>query len=99
MTVLRSAKPRLPLSEPDPQNDFDGWVQERGLYFMDPWDREVHTATGVQRSRRAAAKGRLIAGARYGKGYYIYTGYAFFRQLPFGVRRDSPLRQSAERGT
>ena len=59
-------------------------MQERGLYFMDSWDAQYTPLLASQRSRRAAAKRRLAAGA-VRKGYYIYTGYAFFRQLPFGV--------------
>jgi len=65
-------------------HDFDGWVQERGLYFMDTWDPHYTPLLASNDPGQEAQKGGLLV-AQYGKGYYIYTGYAFFRQLPFGV--------------
>ena len=64
--------------------DFDGWVQERGLYFMDKWDEHFTPLLSCHDPGEAAQKGGLLR-AQYGKGTYIYTGYAFFRQLPAGV--------------
>jgi LmbE family N-acetylglucosaminyl deacetylase len=64
--------------------DFDGWVQERGLYFMDKWDEHFTPLLSCHDPGEAAQKGGLLK-AKYGKGIYIYTGYAFFRQLPAGV--------------
>ncbi|HWY23133.1 MAG TPA: PIG-L family deacetylase [Candidatus Acidoferrum sp.] len=64
--------------------DFDGWVQERGLYFMDKWDEHFKPLLSCHDPGEAAQKGGLLR-AQYGKGTYIYTGYAFFRQLPAGV--------------
>ena len=64
--------------------DFDGWVQERGLYFMDQWDSHYTPLLASNDPGQQPQKGGLLL-AQYGKGYYIYTGYAFFRQLPFGV--------------
>jgi LmbE family N-acetylglucosaminyl deacetylase len=64
--------------------DFDGWVQERGLYFPSQWD--AHYATVIATSdpgEKPLAGGILYA--RYGKGVYIYTSYSWFRQLPAGV--------------
>ena len=66
------------------QKDFDGWVQERGLYFMDQWDPQYKPLLASNDPGEPPQKGGLLL-AQYGKGYYIYTGYAFFRQLPFGV--------------
>ncbi len=66
------------------QADFDGWVQERGLYFMDQWDSHLTPLLASNDPGEQPQKGGLLL-AQYGKGYYIYTGYAFFRQLPFGV--------------
>ncbi len=66
------------------QADFVGWVQERGLYFMDQWDTKFTPLLGSHDPGEPDRKGGLIE-ARYGKGIYIYTGYAFFRQLPAGV--------------
>jgi LmbE family N-acetylglucosaminyl deacetylase len=64
--------------------DFDGWVQERGLYFMGTWDSNFKALLSSQDPGEQPLKGGLLR-ARYGKGTYIYTGYAFFRQLPAGV--------------
>jgi hypothetical protein len=66
------------------ERDFEGWVQERGLYFMDQWDSHYTPLLASNDPGEPPQKGGLLL-AQYGKGYYIYTGYAFFRQLPFGV--------------
>jgi len=64
--------------------DFDGWVQERGLYFMDQWGDEFKPLLASHDPGEPERKGGLLR-AQFGKGTYIYTGYAFFRQLPAGV--------------
>jgi len=64
--------------------DFDGWVQERGLYFMGKWDDHFQPLLTCHDPGDDMQKGGLLR-AQYGKGVYIYTGYAFFRQLPAGV--------------
>ena len=66
------------------QKDFEGWVQERGLYFMDKWDDKFTPLLASHDPGEESLKGGLLR-AQYGKGTYIYTGYAFFRQLPAGV--------------
>jgi len=66
------------------QKDFDGWVQERGLYFMDKWDDHFKPLLSCHDPNEPDQKGGLMV-AKYGKGTYIFTGYAFFRQLPAGV--------------
>ena len=66
------------------QKDFDGWVQERGLYFMDSWDEHFKPLLSCHDPGEPDQKGGMLE-AKYGKGTYIYTGYAFFRQLPAGV--------------
>jgi hypothetical protein len=66
------------------EKDFEGWVQERGLYFMDHWDDHFKPLLACHDPGESAQKGGLLR-AQYGKGTYIYTGYAFFRQLPAGV--------------
>jgi len=66
------------------QHDFDGWVQERGLYFMDKWDDHFKPLLACHDPGESEQQGGLLR-AQYGKGIYIYTGYAFFRQLPAGV--------------
>ncbi|MBX2962979.1 MAG: PIG-L family deacetylase [Cyclobacteriaceae bacterium] len=64
--------------------DFDGWVQERGLYFPSSWDVQYDAVLSMNDPGEPAKDGSLLI-ARYGKGYYIYTGLSFFRQLPEGV--------------
>lgn len=64
--------------------DFDGWVQERGLYFMDQWDGHFKPLLASHDPGEQPQQGGLLR-AQYGKGTYIYAGYAFFRQLPAGV--------------
>lgn len=64
--------------------DFDGWIQERGLYFMDKWDEHFKPLLSCHDPGEDAQKGGLLQ-AEYGKGTYIYTGYSFFRELPAGV--------------
>jgi LmbE family N-acetylglucosaminyl deacetylase len=66
------------------QKDFEGWVQERGLYFMSQWDSNFTPLLESHDPGEGEQKGGLLV-AHSGKGTYIYTGYAFFRQLPAGV--------------
>lgn len=64
--------------------DFKGWVQERGLYFPGEWATEYEAILSCNDPGEPARDGSLLVG-RYGDGYYVYTGLAFFRQLPAGV--------------
>ena len=64
--------------------DFDGWIQERGIYFPDQWDDHFTPILACHDPGEAPLKGSLLV-APYGKGYYVYTGLVFFRQLPAGV--------------
>jgi LmbE family N-acetylglucosaminyl deacetylase len=65
--------------------DFEGWVQERGAYFPSKWDEEHYTSVlAMSDPGEAPLKSSLLI-ARHGKGWYVYTGLAFFRQLPAGV--------------
>jgi LmbE family N-acetylglucosaminyl deacetylase len=66
------------------QRDFDGWIQERGLYFMSHWDDHFQALLACHDPGEEPQKGGLLR-AKYGKGIYIYTGYSFFRELPAGV--------------
>jgi LmbE family N-acetylglucosaminyl deacetylase len=66
------------------QADFDRWVQERGINFMSQWDDHFEPLLASSDPGEQPLKGGLLR-AKYGKGTYIYTGYAFFRQLPAGV--------------
>ena len=65
--------------------DFVGWVQERGTYFPSSWDEEHYTPVlAMSDPGEQPLKSSLLI-AHYGKGYYVYAGVAFFRQLPAGV--------------
>ena len=66
------------------KEDFDSWVQERGLYFPNGWSKEYETIFSWNDNGEKPKKGSLLI-AKYGKGYYAYTGISFFRQLPEGV--------------
>jgi hypothetical protein len=66
------------------QDDFKGWVQERGLYFPGEWDANFEPLLSMHDGTEPEKKGSLLV-ARYGKGHYIYTGLSFFRELPEGV--------------
>ena len=66
------------------KDDFDGWVQERGLYFPNEWDKEFIPILSMNDKGEPAREGSLLV-AKYGKGYYMYTGLSFFRELPAGV--------------
>jgi len=64
--------------------DFEGWSQERGLYFWSTWDPQYKAVLGLTDPGEPEATGGLVY-ARDGKGVYIYTGLSFFRELPDGV--------------
>lgn len=66
------------------QKDFEGWVQERGLYFASDWDKAFTPLIAWHDIDEPARKGGLLA-APYGEGYFVYTGISFFRELPAGV--------------
>ena len=65
------------------ENDFKGWVQERGLYFPSSWDKRYEPLFEMHDTGEQALQGGTLY-APYGKGHYIYTPLAFFRQLPAG---------------
>ncbi len=66
------------------QKDFEGWEQERGLYFASQWDEKYDTVLASHDLHESEKAGGLLY-ARYGKGVFIYTGFSWFRQLPAGV--------------
>jgi hypothetical protein len=84
---IRFLKPEHPLLN-DPNKitsrDFENWVQERGLYFSNEWDAQYEAILSANDPTEKPLDGGLLY-AKHGKGNYIYTGYAFFRQLPAGV--------------
>ena len=66
------------------ERDFAGWIQERGLYFASTWDPRYQAVLGMNDPGEPQQAGGVLW-ARHGKGGFIYTGLAFFRQLPAGV--------------
>jgi hypothetical protein len=64
--------------------DFEGWVQERGLYFGQTWDARYQALLGMADPNEPEERGALLV-AKHGRGRYVYTGLSFFRQLPAGV--------------
>ncbi len=65
--------------------DFEGWVQERGAYFPSKWDEAKFTSILAMSDPGEKQPNSSVLIAQHGKGYYVYTGVAFFRQLPAGV--------------
>ena len=64
--------------------DFEGWVQERGIYFADDYDEHYETVFSMHDPNEPAHEGSLII-AKHGKGNFVYTGIVFFRELPAGI--------------
>ena len=65
-------------------DDFNGWIQERGLYFMHSWDEHWEPLLAMHDRGEPPRKGGLLR-CYYGRGTYIYTGLSFFRELAGGV--------------
>ena len=81
---LKPADPLLNTPNKISQNDFKGWTQERSLYLWTEFDRKYTPLLAMNDPGEPDLNGALVY-TRYGKGTYIYTGLAFFRQLPEGV--------------
>jgi len=81
-----TAAPHPVLATPNPiaPGDWDGWVQERGLYFAETWDERYAVPLSMHDPGEQPLRGALLVG-QLGKGSFIYTGLSFFRQLPAGV--------------
>ena len=84
VTILDPSHPVLNSPNKITQEDFKGWVQERGLYFPNKWAEEFTPILAMNDKGAPQTKGSLLV-ARYGKGHYVYTGLSFFRELPAGV--------------
>ena len=92
----RVAVEEAPVSIVDPQHrtlrapnrigarDFDGWIQERALYMPSQFDSAYSAPLAMSDPGEPASRGALLV-AQYGRGLYVYTTMAFFRQLPAGV--------------
>ncbi len=84
MTLAIADHPLLQAPNRITAKDFDGWVQERGLYFMSEWDERYDSPLLCNDPGEDPQGGSLLY-ARHGKGVYIFTGLSWFRQLPAGV--------------
>lgn len=84
VTILNSNHRLLNYPYPITSNDFDGWIQERGLYFPNEWDENFIPLLEMNDTGETPKSGSLLI-AEYGKGIFVYTGLSFFRQLPSGV--------------
>jgi LmbE family N-acetylglucosaminyl deacetylase len=84
VTVLDPKNPIFTTPNAIGPSDWDGWVQERGLYYAHTWAPEYAALLSMADPGGPTQKGGLLV-ARLGKGRYVYTGLAFFRQLPAGV--------------
>lgn len=82
--LLNPSHPLLTFPNKITQADFEGWVQERGLYFANQWDGRYETILSAHDANEPAKTGGMLF-AKYGKGVFIYSGYSWFRQLPAGV--------------
>ena len=67
------------------QKDFDGWIQERGLYFPNEWDTTHYQTILTSHDPGESPTSGALLYAKYGKGHYIYSGLSWFRELPAGV--------------
>jgi hypothetical protein len=84
VTFLAPDHPALNMPNKITSADFDGWVQERGIYFPNQWDEHFIPILACNDPGEAPLKGSLLV-APYGKGRFVYTGLVFFRELPAGV--------------
>lgn len=85
VSFLNPEHPALNTPNKITAGDFDGWVQERGAYFPSSWDEKSYVPLLAMSDPGEAPLKSSVLIARHGKGYYVYTGLAFFRQLPAGV--------------
>lgn len=84
ITFVNRNHPLLTTPNKITEEDFKGWIQERGLYFADRWDTKYDSIISCHDTNEPDRAGGLLT-TNYGNGYYVYCAYAFFRQLPAGV--------------
>jgi hypothetical protein len=82
--ILNPDRPAVRFPNRLTSSDWQGWVQERGLYFARSWDRHYRPLLETHDPGEVPLEGGLLI-APVGKGTYVYTGLSFFRQLPAGV--------------
>jgi hypothetical protein len=84
VTFLNPQQPLLNSPNKITAKDFEGWVQEQGLYYPSQWDPKYQTVISSADPGEKAKESAILV-AKYGKGNYIYTGLSLFRELPAGV--------------
>ena len=84
VTLLAADHPVLTAPNRITAKDFEGWVQERGLYFTNEWDQRYTPLLATNDPGEPEKQGGLLV-AKHGKGAFVYTGMAWWRQLPAGV--------------
>lgn len=82
--ILQPEHPLLNTPNKISPADFEGWIQERGLYYPNKWDPNFEALLSMNDTGENPQDGSLLV-AKYGNGYYVYTGLSFFRELPEGV--------------
>jgi LmbE family N-acetylglucosaminyl deacetylase len=82
--ILKPEHPVFTTPNKITQDDFTGWVQERGLYFSNKWDPAYEALLSSHDAGETDKTGGMLL-AKYGKGVFMYSAYAWFRQLPAGV--------------
>ncbi len=82
--ILKPNHPVLNFPNKITASDFDGWIQERGLYYPNKWDNQFEAILSMNDTGEKPSDGSLLI-AKYGEGNYVYTGLSFFRELPEGV--------------
>ena len=83
VTLLQSDHPVFQYPNKIVPADFDGWTQERGLYFAGTWDTSFIPMLEMHDTNENEMKGALLV-APYGEGHYVYSGLSWFRHLPAG---------------
>jgi len=83
VTILQPDHPAMQFPNKINAADFEGWVQERGLYFSNKWDEHFVPLLEMHDTNESPMTGALLV-APYGDGYYVYSGLSWFRHLPAG---------------
>jgi hypothetical protein len=82
--ILKPEHPVLNFPNKIVAKDFEGWVQERGLYYPSAWGEQFDAILSMNDQGEPERNGSLLV-AQYGEGHYVYTSLSFFRELPEGV--------------
>jgi hypothetical protein len=84
VTILDSGNAAMKWPNALTAKDFEGWIEERGSKFLKTWDPQYEALLETHDPGQDPQKGGMVI-AHYGSGVYVYTAYAFYRQLPLGV--------------